>query len=489
MKKLLYTGAVILSTLSLSALTSCTKDFEELNTDPNKLEVVSPGALLTPTIYNMSTYFTVRSYSFTWQLMQVGLPNPSPANGVHRYEVNETAGNGTWNTCYRWLANIREMEYAADNYSLPVYRAVAATLRAYIAGILTDSFGDIPYSEALLAEDEITQPRFDTQEEVYNSLISGLIAANEIYASGPSPMNGDDLLYSNDMAKWRKFNNSLLMRLYLRLSKREEYRSYERIQEMIDQPDLFPVFSSNADAALVTINGVYPIDYAWGRRQDYVNFEAMSSFFVDMLNRLEDPRRSVFMTQASELRDNVIVPIGYRGIPSAHSGDESQFNFNPSTPNGDLMVHTTLGTEIIEVIMSYAEVEFIKAEVALKSGDAAQAKAAYEKGIAAGVTQWRNSVLPEGYVIRPELAFNGTMEQLMEQKYLALFMNDYQQWFEYRRTGLPELPKTEYMWHEGVMPTRFQYHNDVRRYNPENYQVAADRIGGDQVLTKVWWER
>jgi len=78
---------------------------------------------------------------------------------------------------------------------------------------------------------------------------------------------------------------------------------------------------------------------------------------------------------------------------------------------------------------------------------------------------------------------------LMEQKYIALFYNDYQQWFEYRRTGYPELPKTEYMLHDGVMPTRFMYPTEIRRSNPTNYQEAANRIGGDDIMTKVWWEK
>lgn len=84
---------------------------------------------------------------------------------------------------------------------------------------------------------------------------------------------------------------------------------------------------------------------------------------------------------------------------------------------------------------------------------------------------------------------NGTLERIINQKYIALFFNDYQQWFEHRRTGYPMLPKTEYMNHGGEMPTRFMYHNDVRRYNPENYQAASDRIGGDNIHTKVWWEQ
>src|SRR5690606_15215966 len=199
---------------TLTSLSSCTNAWEEWNTDPDRTEKVTLGSTLSPVIYGMSTYFTVRSYNFTWQIMQVGLPNPSAANGVHRYEVNESAGNGTWNTGYQWLRNLKEMEEAADVYEQPIYKAVSATLQAYIVGILTDSFGDIPFSEALGAEMGVTQPRFDTQEEIYSKLIQQLEEANKIYAEGGT-MTGSDLLYNGDSNKWRTFNNSILMRLLL----------------------------------------------------------------------------------------------------------------------------------------------------------------------------------------------------------------------------------------------------------------------------------
>ncbi len=486
MKQLLYRvlGALVL----LASVPSCTKNFESLNVDPNRIDKVTPGSLLTPTIYGMSTYFTVRSYDFTWQLMQVGLPNPSPALGVHRYEIGETAGNGTWNTCYTWLRNIPEMQEAADAYGQPLYHAVAYTLQAYIVGILTDSFGDVPFSEALQAEEGISQPKFDTQQEIYTQLIANLEEANTIYAAG-GIMNGTDILYNNDVAKWRKFNNSLLARLLLRVSKRSEFDSYNRIQAILNDPATYPLFESNDDAALVTITGNPPYNYAWARRQDYVNFEAMASFFVDLLNELDDPRRPLFMTQASRLVDGQPQQIGYVGIPSAHSGDESQFDYSPSTPNGNLMIYDAIGTPIKEVMMGYAEVEFIKAEVALHFGDLAAAESAYERGVEAAITQWNGGQMPAGYFENEAARFDGTLEQLMTQKYLGLFFNDYQQWFEYRRTGFPKLPTTPHMSHGGVMPTRFMYHNDVRRFNPENYRIAAERIGGDDILTKVWWEQ
>lgn len=488
LKKILITATVI-STLGLTQ--SCTKGFEELNIDPNRIDKVTPGSLLTPTIYDMSNYFTVRSYDFTWEIMQVGLSYGSfqgSTGGVHRYEITENSGNGTWNNCYRALRNLNEMEVASEAYNAPIYKAVAKTFRAYVAGILTDAFGDVPFSEALKAEQNITQPVFDTQESIYMSLIAGLKEANEIYKAG-GVMTGTDLLYNNDINKWRKFNNSLLMRLLMRLSKRTELNTLSELRNIINNPSEYPVFMSNADAALVKISGQSPYDYAWARRQDFSTFHAMSSFFVDLTNELEDPRRELFMNRASRLVDGVVVDLGFKGIQSAHSGDESQFDYSPSTPNADLMVHTALGTEIIEVIMSYAEVELIKAEIAILDGAMDKAEEAYNKAVVAGITQWKNAVLPDGYVETPAVKFDGTLEQVYTQKYLALLFNDYQQWFEYRRTGYPELPKTPYMLHGGEMPKRFLYHLDVRRFNAENYRIASERIGGDDILTKVWWEK
>lgn len=475
--------ALLLS--AMVGLQGCTKNFDEINTDPNKVENVTPSALITPTVYGMSTYFTVRSNDFTWEIMQTGLANPSVANGVHRYYFTETSGDGTWNTCYRYLRNIREMESAAEASGQDVYKAVATTLKAYIAGLLTDSFGDVPMSEALLAEEHVSQPKFDKQEQIYADMIKALETANTLYA-GEDVMDGSDLLYNNKKELWRKFNNSLLLRYYLRQSKR--IPAAAKIKNILDNPAQYPIFTSNADAAIVKITGLSPYDYAWGRRQDYVNFTAMAEFFVDHLNALNDPRRPFIMTEATEMVDKKPVTIGYRGIPAGHSGDLSAYKFSPSTPNGDLMYPEAVGTAIQEILMPYSEVEFIKAEVYLSLGMDAEAQTAYEKGVRASIEQYGGQV-PADYFENEAAKFNGTLERIMLQKYLGLFMVDYQQWFEYRRTGYPKLPKTPYMFYNGVMPTRFMYKNEVRRFNPDNYAKAVEQMGGDDFHTKVWWEK
>lgn len=475
--------ALLLS--AMVGLQGCTKNFDEINTDPNKVENVTPSALITPTVYGMSTYFTVRSNDFTWEIMQTGLANPSAANGVHRYYFTETSGDGTWNTCYRYLRNIREMESAAATSGQDVYKAVATTLKAYIAGLLTDSFGDVPMSEALRAEEHVSQPKFDRQEQIYADMIAALETANTLYAGG-DVMNGSDLLYNNKKELWRKFNNSLLLRYYLRQSKR--IPAAAKIKTILDNPAQYPIFTSNEDAAIVKITGQSPYDYAWGRRQDYVNFTAMAEFFVDNLNALNDPRRPFIMTEATEMVNNKPVKIGYKGIPAGHSGDLSAYKFSPSTPNGDLMYPEVVGTAIKEILMPYSEVEFIKAEVYLSLGMDTEAQTAYEKGVRASIEQYGGQV-PADYFANEAAKYNGTLERIMLQKYLGLFMVDYQQWFEYRRTGYPKLPKTPYMFYNGVMPTRFMYKNEVRRFNPDNYAKAVEQMGGDDFHTKVWWEK
>lgn len=474
--------------LGSSLMISSCSHFEEMNIDPNNIDRVVPGSLMAPLIYDIASFSSTRSYDFTWQIMQVSFPYPSTAVGVHRYDITPTAGNSTWNKSYTWLRSIKELDEASVTSNQPIYKAVAKTLEAYTVSMLTDAFGDVPYSEAIKLDENISLPKFDKQEDIYLTLLTSLEEANDIYTTAIGPMTGNDILYNNDKAKWQKFNNSLLMRLLLRLSKRTEINSYNRIKAMLDNPSKYPIFANNNDAAILKINGISPFEYAWNRRQDYTLNQTKAEYFVDLLNSFDDPRRAFFMTQASE--GNPSVNIGYKGIPAAHEASAS-FNFTPSIPNADLMVPTTLGTTIHEIIMPYAEVEFIKSEVYLHFKDNTKAEEAYKKGITAGITQWIGITAPENsYFDNIKIKFNGTLEQIINQKYVALYMCDYQQWFEYRRTGFPVLPTTPHMLHDGVMPKRFMYHDKLSITNPENYKLASQTMEfGDSPLSRVWWEK
>ncbi|SKC84018.1 SusD/RagB family nutrient-binding outer membrane lipoprotein [Ohtaekwangia koreensis] len=469
---------------------SCTDGFEEVNTDPNKIEKISPGTLLNPILYSVSTFNTTKSDDFTFNIMQVALPYPSVSGGVHRYDISETAGNSTWNNYYRWLNNVKEMKAAAIAASDVNYEAVAITLNAWIYSQLTDCFGDVPMDEAVRGDEGIFQPAFNTQQEIYTKILADLDRANTLFDPTKPMIFGSDLLYSNtaddvkdgkNIKKWRMFCNSLHLRLLLRVSKRTEMNSFAKMTEMINDPVKYPVFTKNDESAIIKISGVGANVSPWGRAIDFTTFRAGAAFFIDNLNAFNDPRRAVFNTQAKS-KDGKTT-IGYKGIPSAYTGSDSQFDYQPSNLNIALVT-----APMVSVIMTYAEVEFIKAELAQRGILGSDAKTHYQNGVKAAIEQW-NAVLPAGYFENEATAYDGTLERIMLQKYYALYFNDYQQWFEYRRTGFPVLPKTDAMLNDQNVPVRFEYPIVVQTNNPENYARAVESMGGDEINTKVWWEK
>lgn len=469
-------GAAILAT---SLLASCTKNFEEVNTDPNRIERISPGTLLNPMLYEVASFNMQRANDLTFGLMQVNLPYPSASGGIHRYDITENTGNSTWATYYRWLKNVKEMQAAAMAAGDLTYQAIALTMNAWIYSNLTDCFGPVPMDEAGRGDEGLFRPRFNTQQEVYTRIIGDLDSANMLFAQNKPMIYGTDILYGNNVGLWRRFCNSLQLRLLLRTSKRTEMNSWVRLRNIFDNPATYPVFTSNAEAAMLKISGVAPSLSPWGRAIDFTTFRAASSFFIDNLLALNDPRLAKWATTA---RSTANTSIGYKGIPSGY-GNEAQFNYTPS----NLSVALVTAPMTIS-IMPYSEVEFIKAELELHQGNIAAAQTAYEKGVKASIEQW-GATVPATYFTSGPAVFDGTLAQIHLQKYFALFFVDYQQWFEYRRTGLPMLPVANGMLNGGKMPVRFPYPVSIRTNNNDNYKAAVQALGADDVNTKVWWEQ
>ncbi len=467
--------------IGLAALTGCTKKFEEINTDPKRISEVSPGTLLNPIIYDMAAYGMQKADDWTFNLMQVALPYPSASGGVHRYDITENAGAGFWNTTYLHLTSINEMYKAAVAAEDPNYQAIALTLRTWTISNLTDAFGDIPLTEAARAEEGILQPIFNAQQEVYTALLTDLSTANSLYNTSLAMSFGTDILFANNVTRWKKFTNSLTMRLLLRVSKRPEMNSWSLLQAMVDDPVTYPIFTSNAEAAVLQLSGVTPLLSPWGRAVDFTSYRAASKFFADQLNAWNDPRREKFMTQARTADGSAT--IGFAGIPSGYDGNDNEFNYIPSNVNIALVT-----APMINPILPYSEVEFIKAELALHNNDGAKSQAAYEKGVKAAMEQW-GAALPADYFAQPAAAFDGTLERIHQQKYYALYFVDYQQWFECRRTGYPVLPKNAGMLNNQQLPVRYYYPILVRSTNADNYRAAVQSMGADNINTKVWWEK
>lgn len=457
---------------------ACDKDFAEINEDPNRIAEISPGTLLNPIIYGLADHNSDRSWAVTFDLMQVSLPFPSVSGGLHRYDVSNGAGNSSYYWYYRWLNNISEMQEAAEKAEDENYLAIALTFKALCYANLTDIFGPLPMKDASLGEEDVLYPTFDSQQDIYEQILADLERANTLYNTEEPMIYSADILFANDIEKWQKFTNALHMRLLLRISNRTETNAFEKLANMIDNPSIYPVFENTEESAILQVTGVTPNVSPWGRPQDFNLSQKMASFFVDNLNTWEDPRRPIIETLAYE----DTLAIGYKGIPSAYSGPESQFDYNASSLDKE---QVTNPMEIF--LLTYSEVEFIKAEVAQR-GFTSNAKEHYENGVKAAIEQI-GAETPDAYFDNANTAYDGSLSQIMLQKYYALYFVDYQQWFEYRRTGLPVLPTTEAMQNNGVMPARFLYPQDVQTSNSANYQKALELLGGpDDINTKVWWD-
>jgi hypothetical protein len=483
MKKLLIKLTLICSSVLL--LNSCDRSFEEINTDNSKIKNPTAGSFLAPVQFEMASYGYNRADDFTFQLMQVALPFPNEGNAVSRYYLTESTGNGYWNTSYKWLKQVKEMQTFALAENDENYQAIAKIMNAWLYSNLTDAFGDIPYSEALRLEDGIMTPKFDKQQEIYIALLEDLKVANTLLDT-TKQLSELDLFYhaessAEGITKWKKFGNALSLRLLTRILKRNgEVNVHARIQEIVNNPQVYPIFQNNEDGATLDISGVAPYVAPIPRPQDFTAYRAAGEFFVETLSNNQDPRMSKFFEVARRLSDNQT--IGYKGAPAGYALG-TVFDYQPSNMNQNLAK-----APLKILVYPYAELQLTLAELAQKGIITGNAKTFYENGVKATIEQWGNTV-PADYFTNTNVAYNNTLEQIMLQKYVALFFVDHQQWYEQRRTGFPVMPNNGGLLNNGKMPQRMMYPTNPRVMNTTNYNAAVSQMGGDDINVLMWWNK
>jgi len=476
---------------------SCKKNFQEINTDPNRPVEITPGVMLGQLQYKMVNASMMASKNFTHELMQVTAPRYSTSGGLHRYVVTPSSNNGIWTSFYSAMTDVEDLYAIADRLNEPNYKAISLIYKCWAFSILTDCFGDVPYSEATKATQGIVKPKFDTQKSIYIQLLKDLETANGLINTAKALTYGGDMVYSANtvsgtgspgMVKWKKFCNSLRLRLLLRISKREgEVNVNEQLNTVLGNPDKYPVFSTAADDAIFMYPGSYPYynPYYNARLLDWRQGDYFTLFFMDKMNSIEDPRRAIWATQVLVNGANV-----FQGIRSGYESTLEYPTDKNSSYNDNLKTLPQLG-----IMMTNAELQFIKAELALKGfATGSNVKTLYENGITSSVTQW-GAKMPADYLLKTGIAFNSSvsadqqLQQIMLQKYYAFFFNDYQSWFEKRRTGYPVLPRGSGIPAENQFPSRCPYPTYLQSINAENLSVAVTAMGGDNSNSKGWWEK
>jgi len=496
MRQAKYTGMLM---ALCCLLFSCRKDFTSINTDPGRPSTVTPGVILPQLEYRAVSSSISIARNFTHELMQVSAPRiSSDGLGIHRYYINASNGSGFWNSMYGYMTDIYDIYNIADKLNEPNYKAIALVYKSWAYSMLTDVFGNIPYSKAIDAANKNFTPAFDNQKDIYTQILKDLSTADDLFDATKALTYGGDVLYASNalsgstnpgIQNWKKLCNSLRLRLLLRLIKKDgELDISSQITAILADPAKYPVFTGTADDAIFKFTGIYPYynPYYNARTLDWRQGDYYTHFFLDSLNKYNDPRRGVWATTVKVGGTPV-----YQGINSGYPATES-YNVDANSSYSDgLKTIPQLG-----IMMTYAEVEFIKAELELKGFTTGKtAKTHYEAGIGAAMTQW-GVTLPAGYLTQPGVAYNeaGTedeqLQQIMLQKYYALFFVDYQSWLEKRRTGYPILPRGTGIPAGNPFPSRIPYPTYLQTLNATNLAAAVQAIGGnDNSSIKVWWDQ
>lgn len=486
-----------------AVLTSCTKNFTDINTDPNTSPYAEANQLLAPALVNTLTYNQIRNRNYNNELMQVTVDMSDAEGMVFRYDVRASLADYLYNGWYSQLTNFKDVyKIASDPLRYNgTLMGISLICQSWIYSMLTDTYGDVPYFQSNLAKDSgILEPAFDKQKDIYMDIFSKLEQANTLLKSAGNIDATSDPVYAGNAANWRKFGNSLYLRLLLRISGKAEVTDtcVKKIQQIVASASTYPVISSNSESAVLRWTGVAPYTSPLiaVREQDYRS-PAIASFFIDHLVTWSDPRIDIPTYGVSSINRWGIAPASgvFAGVPSGYSAyenPEKKAYFYSTTSARTLQNDSLTG-----ILMNYAEVQFILAEAAAKSWITSSAETYFNNGVEASIKYWipNWSTDVKTYLASADIQWDNSasldekMEQIHLQKYYALFLTDLEQWFEYRRTGHPVLPKGSGLKNGGVMPARSIYPVYVQSTNPTNYKKAVAAQGEDKMSTQVWWQK
>ncbi len=471
---------IIPALLSCVLVFSCTQDFEEINTNPNG-PVAVPAVLLIPALAEGTMdllYSTFNGgdmgscWAQHWAKVQY--------NDEERYRTRDTQFDAIWNSLYSGtIQDGKIMEALAIGESNENLQGIAIIMQVYSYSVLTDIFGDIPYTEAVRAKDGINTPVYDTQESIYTSLLARLDEADALFGADGGPITAtSDIIYAGSYAKWQMFGNALKFRMLMRMSNRADFNRQAELQEIVDNR---AIFGSNADEAKLTYLAAAPNNnpvngsIIAGNRGEY----KVNSVLVDMLEDESDPR----LSKMAQLNNGGI----YRGKPSGIIDVPSA---TWDYPNVSAIGTLYLAATAPAYLMSYSEQEFLIAEAAkrgLISGGDAEAETHFNNGVLASMSS--NGVLTadaDTYLLDHAYASGTALTQIHTEKWISLFGQGIEAWTEWRRTKIPALsPAIEGVINE--IPSRYQYPPTEQALNGVNYTAAVAAQGADLLTTKVWW--
>jgi hypothetical protein len=470
-------------TLSFAALlifaTSCKKQLEETNRNPNASETAQPDYLLTGITKNLADTYWGTANNMDASLLFVQNWSKIQYTDPDRYIYTNASFQELWTTGYvKGVSNLNQLIKLGDTQANPNYKGVALVLRSWVFTLLTDAYGDIPYKQAANIKENLT-PSYDKQKDVYFAVLEDLKTGQaSLTTTGPS-ISGD-IIYNNNIALWKKFANSLRLRIALRIADREPEKAKQVIAEIQAEGDKY--ISANSEIAQLvysTSPNQNPISNLFDTRDDY----RISKTIVDKLFALNDPRLPVY---ASPTKDGT--PASYVGIPNGLLvGDASNLGFTKTSKPGTYF----LAPNAPAVIISYAEVLFDRAEAAARGFTTENAADLYNQAVTASLKQYGIAdAAVATYTAQPSVQYDPSnyKKSIGEQKWLALFGQGLEAFAEWRRLDYPQLQPAVAGTLGGKLPSRLLYPGTEQSLNGTSYKAAVANQGADVLTTKLWFD-
>lgn len=448
---------------------SCTKDFEDTNVNPNQPEIAPATNVFGYAIQSIAQRFGSAEIFYPGAF--VGYTAKGTYNLVNRYA--EVAPTSHWSNLFTYgINNLNAVIKQADASGNNNLKAAAMVMKVYAFQMLVDAYGPIPYQEFGKLSEGIIYPKYDSEKDVYTQMLESLKTANGLFNSSVTQKIGvGDLIYAGNVTKWKKFGNSLRLRLAIRISKVDKTTAATHIAEILNDATTYPVIASNAENAVLKFPGADWLE-PWASAYKGVPDVKIAKPIVTTLSLLNDPRLP-FYAQANAQGKYVGLEVG-----ADATGNESKVSV--------AFMQTDAGTVFFQ---KYSEVEFIRAEAAKIGIVTSSAQTAYNNAIKASFDEYGISAVDYNtYLSNPEVAWNNDLNRLYTQKWISLFRQCWEAWAEMRRTDIPQNPpavNASYAGHNRT-PFRLSYPIDERNVNPN---VPASVNEKDMFWGyKIWWD-
>ena len=465
----------------------CSDDLTPLNEDEKAFTQVPGETLMTNGQRNMVDQLVNTNVNTNiWRLFAQYWGEATYVDEARYNVITRSIPENHWNIMYRdvlkdldvsydlisaqEVINVTPDQFQEDTAIKANKLAIIEIQRVMAMQILVDTFGDVPYSEALDIDN--INPAYDDDTAIYNDIIARLNAALSTMDSSFGSFGSQDLIYNGNTESWVTFGNSIKLRLGMRIADVDPTKAASLVSDAAGN-----IITDNSQNATVQYQSATPntnplwVDLVQSNRKDFLPADT----YVNQLNDLEDPRSDVFFSDK--------VDGEYLGAPYGNTvsyGDYSHIGPLFFTP------------DLEGLIFDAAEGNFLLAEAVERGFIAGDAATFYTQAITSSMEYWGIAEADAtAYLAKPEVAYataEGDFRQKIGiQKWISLYNRGFEAWTEFRRLDYPQLQAPEESQFDEV-PKRFTYPVIEQNLNGANYNAASSAIGGDNLSTPIFWD-